>query len=953
LDPLNWRHYFLLLYWVFFRPTALKCYLYRAEPELYRSEGGGFLFGQAFISIAYWNVFLITWRIWAVATLSFVIFNILLKHHSILTSVLSQKLSQESFVYLLGQATAWLLGEYFNSGFGAAITFAVVSAQFLASSEGLPIRLFTFISVCIAFTMASFVPFSLPLAGPTWLICWMAIGVASGLTFRLITNGVLATSMMIIIFLLYGFLPAAWGGLGHGDVFARIGEVYYRLFMFISVWGIGVMRIPLYTLQVASFVLQPWRLPHPLWWDELSVLPLWGAQREMARIWREGEEQALKSLVRLAANPFQYWVLQRALVRHYHTICNPIAFLYCILRFKALDTYAIAPVATSEWLNLPSVRQIYLAELAGSRSAPLQRQSYWRLAVYSLTRPLRLNCHTPLTDLAGLLLGINIMVDTSDTVTTLQAKTLLDVLEPIFFQPLLVYPGGSELQSTFACITHSLKVTSLSDFTQMPTLLRAMPSVQDAIRPEVIEILQRFGNISNNIAVAQAASSRLNQLAAFARATEALEELGPFIEQTVVVPEKVLLLRIRNHWRTLVAEAGGRLGEQVQHKRVVNPYVAGNPVKGGIFVGRDEILGQLEELWLKPGQVDSLVLYGHRRMGKSSILQNLPHRLDPATNWVVDFNLQTVNRSDTGSLLFDLASKMRDAVLRHPDVQIPASTSAEWTVPEESAFRANYQRAFSQWLDRLAPVVAGRRFIIAVDEYELLEEAMAEGSLDAQFTLYLRGVIQSREWFVLALAGLYTLQEQCHNYWHPLFASIKPRKVSFLSPTATRRLLTQPSDDFPLDYTPETLDAIYALTHGQPYLVQLIGQNLVAHYNRQVLDGERQPDQPLSLNDLEAIIASPEFFEDGYPYFSGVWAQAKDSPPWQHPVLYTLTAGPASLAHLAKLTALPVEDVSAALSTLEAHDVITIGSDGAYSFIVELMRRWVGQLLPPGSSSVS
>jgi hypothetical protein len=252
-------------------------------------------------------------------------------------------------------------------------------------------------------------------------------------------------------------------------------------------------------------------------------------------------------------------------------------------------------------------------------------------------------------------------------------------------------------------------------------------------------------------------------------------------------------------------------------------------------------------------------------------------------------------------------------------------------------------------------VVAGRRFIIAVDEYELLEEAMAEGSLDAQLTLYLRGVIQSRDWFVLALAGLYTLQEQCHNYWHPLFASIKPRKVSFLSPAATRRLLTQPSDDFPLDYTPDTLDAIYALTHGQPYLVQLIGQNIVAHYNRQVLDGERQPDQPLSLNDLEAIIASTEFLQDGLPYYDGVWAQAnaKDSPPGQHPVLYALTTGPASLAHLAKLTALPVEDVTAALSTLEAHDVINLGNDGAYSFTVELMRRWVGQRLPPGSSSVA
>ena len=710
----------------------------------------------------------------------------------------------------------------------------------------------------------------------------------------------------------------------------------------------GSFRLPFYLVEAAELLFFPRRLSHPVWWDELAVLPFFGTNQTINRAWRVGETGALISLVRLASNPFQRWVLQRTLVRHLHISRDPILFMYRLLRLQELDVYAIAPLEKSDWKQIPSVRQVYLAEIAaqgGDRSRPLER------VVFRLTQPLRLTCHTPLTALAGVLHAITQLVDS--TAREPDSKPLPLALSGSLFDSLLEYPGGSELQSSFACISHCLQATSLAELTKIPSLLGHLPHARDAIRPEVIDALQRLGPISQNIAVAKAASSRLNQLAAFARATEAIEELGPFIEQTVVVPEKVLLLRIRNHWRTLVAEAGGRLGEQVQHKRVVNPYVAGNPVKGGLFVGRDEILGQLEELWLKPGQVDSLVLYGHRRMGKSSILQNLPHRLDPATNWVVDFNLQTVNRSHTGSLLFDLASKMHDAVLRHPNVQTPATISAEWTVPEESAFRANYQRAFSQWLDRLAPVVAGRRFIIAVDEYELLEEAMAEGSLDAQLTLYLRGVIQTREWFVLALAGLWTLQEQCHNYWDPLFASIKPRKVSFLSPAATRRLLTQPSDDFPLDYTPDTLDAIYALTHGQPYLVQLIGQNIVARYNRQVLDGERQPDQPLSLNDLEAIIASPEFFEDGDPYFSGVWAQAKDSPPCQHPVLYALTAGPASLAHLAKLTALPVEEVTAALSTLEAHDVITLGTDGDYSFTVELMRRWVGQRLPPGSSSVA
>jgi hypothetical protein len=223
------------------------------------------------------------------------------------------------------------------------------------------------------------------------------------------------------------------------------------------------------------------------------------------------------------------------------------------------------------------------------------------------------------------------------------------------------------------------------------------------------------------------------------------------------------------------------------------------------------------------------------------------------------------------------------------------------------------------------------------------EEAMADGRLDKDLTEYLRGVIQTRDWLVLALAGLYTLQEQCHDYWRPLFASIKLRKVSFLSPAATRRLLTQPCDDFPLDYGADTLDAIQALTNGQPYLVQLIGQNLVALHNRQVRDGERDPNQPFSLADLGAVIESPEFFEDGSPYFNGVWGQALDSPPGQHAILRVLAAGPADQACLAELTGLSPHALEQALTTLVAHDVITLTADTTYTFTVELMRRWVAR----------
>lgn len=49
LSPLKLRHYWMLAYWVFFRPTAFHCYLYQANPDVYQLRG--------------YRKFLRTWRV--------------------------------------------------------------------------------------------------------------------------------------------------------------------------------------------------------------------------------------------------------------------------------------------------------------------------------------------------------------------------------------------------------------------------------------------------------------------------------------------------------------------------------------------------------------------------------------------------------------------------------------------------------------------------------------------------------------------------------------------------------------------------------------------------------------------------------------------------------------------------------------------------------------------------
>jgi predicted Rossmann fold nucleotide-binding protein DprA/Smf involved in DNA uptake len=99
----------------------------------------------------------------------------------------------------------------------------------------------------------------------------------------------------------------------------------------------------------------------------------------------------------------------------------------------------------------------------------------------------------------------------------------------------------------------------------------------------------------------------------------------------------------------------------------------------------------------------------------------------------------------------------------------------------------------------------------------------------------------------------------------------------------------------------------------------------------------------LDLPDLEAVIHSPSFFEDGAAYFNGVWAQADDEPPGQQAILRALAPGPANREALASRTGLAAAALGAALHTLEQHDVVRNGGEQGYGFTVELMRLWVLQ----------
>lgn len=367
---------------------------------------------------------------------------------------------------------------------------------------------------------------------------------------------------------------------------------------------------------------------------------------------------------------------------------------------------------------------------------------------------------------------------------------------------------------------------------------------------------------------------------------------------------------------------------------VDNPYIVASPVRGETFVGRQDILRQLESIWANPIQRPSILLHGQRRMGKTSILKNLGAHFGTRTT-IIDFNMQVFSFvATTGELLYALALEIYDS--------LPPARQQEIGEPKKPDFTtSNPYQCFNCFLKQLALHRGDQRFIVTVDEFELIEERIEQQRLDPNLLEYWRGLIQTHPWLVMIFAGLHTLEEMRRNYWHPLYSSVTSIPVSFLTPEAAYRLITQSSPDFDVDYQQETIQEIIKLTNGQPYLVQLICQTLVTHFNRQTFEEGRERERRFRVEDVEAVINAPEFYRDGDAYFNGVWVQAQESQPeGQLEILQRLCRKPMSVRELVAETSLSGEEVEQALNTLANHDVIVCEGEN-YVYTVELMRRWV------------
>ena len=969
LSLLNLRHYFLLIYWVYFRPTALKYYLYQADSQMYCAEPGSANLLKTWKIPAYRNLYLI-----------FPLASLLCSLFLELPILLGISRLNQTAINWLGWSQVTIIVFFiaicffnlFWVGFGNIISIprGIIGGVISATTTIVPIYLIiaTFIGlknigiVPVGFNLVFFIFFgssigiaiSIPIGiiisgfvgGLVGIVTGIASGILGAIAFGLVET-VLENEPNTLAILFSACLglscSAAFGvalsiarcsmtvsliAIAVGtSVGINLASFKAGFFAWLII-NLGGLRFHFYLLEL-GLILFHWLIKssHPLHWDNLVMFPLPGTQKLLIRNLARDETKGLKLLATVAANPFQRWQAQKALKTYLNNHQSPLEFLYSLLDSPLTNSYISAPFTPQGWEQIPAVKKLLLGEISNqwvdcyfdAASRFMERN------IYNITEKFRDCSVTPLIEFARFLYQLDYKNITADP-----QFQLTDYQE--IYSNLQNYPGGQEIKQTFETMVSFLSCHELWNFPEVIEIANNLTSEEAAIRPNVITSLILLQEIGNDIVTYLISRVWTNKQTAILRATTKLESLEKNIIRETVIPEYKILELIIKQWNNLILPESKRVADGEIKGLIPNPYIAGNPVRKELFIGRADLMRTLREILGKPGQCPSVILYGHRRMGKSSILQNLEFYLDDNNTLFVDCNMHLFGSIDnTGQLLYLFALEI---YYKFIDV-----TKKYLQKPNENAFFSSPYQSFRHFIDLLDRVREGKRFIIMIDEFEEIEELLEQGKLDPQFLKFWRAIFQTYHWLIIAFAGLYTLQEMTTDYWNPLFASVQLVPVSFLHPDEARQLIQNP---IPIEYTPDAIDNIIYLTNGQPYLIQLIGKALVTYFNNQTyLHGRFYKDIKFTVKDVTTIINSDELFSAGNGYFQGVWSQAQSSQPeGQLEILKQLSHHPLSVEDLALATGFTTQQVEQCIKTLVKHDVIK-QNNNFYEYTVELMRRWV------------
>jgi tetratricopeptide (TPR) repeat protein len=360
-----------------------------------------------------------------------------------------------------------------------------------------------------------------------------------------------------------------------------------------------------------------------------------------------------------------------------------------------------------------------------------------------------------------------------------------------------------------------------------------------------------------------------------------------------------------------------------------NPYVSGNPVgDSSAFVGRDDILRAVLRVLRHP-QENAIVLYGQRRIGKTSILQTLETKLSTEGAYhPIFFDLQDKAQWPLERVLQALAQKISDKL------ELPSPNLGD-----------DPKTTFCQvWLPKLLSNLSqDSSLVLLFDEFDVLADPESEKA-EAAFFLYLRDLLTTYTKHLNLVFFIGRKVDDLSNIALSLFKGTHTERVSLLSHEDSVKLIRLSEANKSLNWSDDAIEKVWKLTCGHPFLTQ----RLCSHVWERLYEDDPDESPTVTPKNIEAAI--PDTLSASGNFLEWLW---DGLPPAEQVVISALAgagAKPMTENELEQVlresgVQIVIRELQNAPRLLQDWDFIE-PANGGYRFRVELQRRWIADYKP-------
>ncbi|GJM40446.1 MAG: hypothetical protein DHS20C20_07280 [Ardenticatenaceae bacterium] len=427
---------------------------------------------------------------------------------------------------------------------------------------------------------------------------------------------------------------------------------------------------------------------------------------------------------------------------------------------------------------------------------------------------------------------------------------------------------------------------------------------------------------------------------------------------------------VRGHeYRQLIEKAISFQAQERSLFHIDNPYVVGKPLTPAsedLYQGREDVFMWIEENLLGKTQPHTLILYGQRRMGKTSTLYQLVGGRRGKTIreypgypiFPVYIDLQRL----AGCEMPEFFARLSQHIIRNLHKRgITIEPRENWST------NGTLFSEFDEFLDEIEDELPPKGLLVLIiDELEQLQESVQRGRLSDDIFPYLRSLMQHRSRITFILAGTNQLVE---DYWSIIFHVGISREIDSLSREETETLIREPVAPM-IQYDDLAVDRIWLTTRGHPYFSQLICHRLVSSTN---LEGRRS--KLITIGDVRETIKL--VIDEDDSHLQHLW---NESTAVERFVMASLAGthdigeenvSRAEISSRLRETSYSEDAINMALKQLEVRRLLTripverqiqrrlaqangweptlISKDYAYAISFDLLRRWVARKHPLGS----